>query len=340
MRSILVTGGAGFIGSHTVVELAKAGYRPIIVDDFSNSEHFVIERLEKIIGQPVVCYEQDFRDINRLSKVVTNESVAGIIHFAANIYVEESVKEPLKYYDNNVVGLIELLKYCEAADIENFVFSSSCTVYGEPDKLPVSEETPFKPANSPYGTTKQMGEYVLRDATRVSKKYNSLSLRYFNPMGAHESALIGELPRGIPSHLIPYVTQVAAGIREKLMVYGNDYPTTDGTCIRDYIHVVDLAKAHVKALSYLEEKPVAFHDFINVGTGTGTSVLQVIKTFEEATGQKLAYEIGPRRAGDLVSTYAAVDKATKELDWKTEKNLADGLIDAWRWQQSLENKDR
>mgnify|MGYP001404118858 CR=1 FL=1 len=338
MQTILVTGGAGFIGSHTVVELAQAGYRPIIVDDFSNSEHFVIERLEKIIGQPVVCYEQDYRDVAKLKEIIDKENVTGIIHFAAYLSVEESTKQPLKYYDNNVAGLIELLSFCENSPVRNIVFSSSCTVYGNPDKLPVSEDSPIKPATSPYGKTKQMGEDILRDATRVSENYNSLSLRYFNPIGAHESAQIGELPIGTPKHLVPYVTQVAAGLREKLIIYGDDYPTDDGTCIRDYIHVVDLAKAHVKALSYLQGKPVAFHDFINVGTGTGTSVLQVIKTFEEATGQKLPYEIGPRRAGDLVSTYAAVDKATKELNWKTEKSLADGLSDAWRWQQTLKKE--
>jgi UDP-glucose 4-epimerase len=338
MQTILVTGGAGFIGSHTVVELAQAGYRPIIVDDFSNSEHFVIERLEKILGQSVVCYEQDYRDVAKLKEVIDKEDVTGIIHFAAYKSVGESVEKPLEYYANNVSGLIDLLDLCENSPVKNFVFSSSCTVYGEPDKLPVTEDSPLKPAASPYGTTKQMGESILNDAASVSKNINGLSLRYFNPIGAHESALIGELPKGVPANLVPYVTQTAAGIREKLIVHGDDYQTDDGTCVRDYIHVVDLAKAHVKALSYLQGKPVAFHDFINVGTGTGTSVLEVIKTFEEATGQKLPYEVGPRRAGDLVSTYAAVDKATKELDWKTEKSLADGLSDAWRWQQTLKKE--
>jgi len=338
MQTILVTGGAGFIGSHTAIELAQAGYRPVIVDDFSNSEHFVVERLEKILGAPVVCYEQDYRDVTALKSVIDKEAVTGIIHFAAHKSVGESVEKPLKYYANNVAGLIDLLQLCEESAIKNFVFSSSCTVYGEPDKLPVTEDSPLKPAASPYGTTKQMGESILRDASAVSQTFNGLSLRYFNPIGAHESALIGELPKGVPANLVPYITQTAAGIQPKFTVLGNDYPTPDGTCIRDYIHVVDLAKAHVKALSYLEKQPVAFHDFINVGTGTGSSVLKVIKTFEKVTGQKLPYKFGPRRQGDLVSTYAAVNKANDELGWQSEKTLADGLRDAWRWQQSLAKK--
>ncbi|MEK7594278.1 MAG: UDP-glucose 4-epimerase GalE [Patescibacteria group bacterium] len=336
MNTILVTGGAGFIGSHTVVELVKAGYRPIIVDDFSNSEHFVIDRLEQILGTPVTYYEQDYRDTAKLKEVIVKEGVTGIIHFAAHKAVGESVEQPLKYYENNVVGLIELLELCTDSGVKHFVFSSSCTVYGEPDTLPVTEASALKPASSPYGSTKQMGETILNDFASVTKDFNALSLRYFNPIGAHESALIGELPKGVPANLIPLVTQAAAGIRDKLTVHGDDYDTPDGTCIRDYIHVVDLADAHVKALSYLEKQPATFHDFINVGTGKGSSVLEVIKTFEEVTGEKLTYEIGPRRAGDIVSTYAAVDKSAEDLGWKTEKTLADGLRDAWRWQQTLD----
>jgi UDP-glucose 4-epimerase len=336
MKTILVTGGAGFIGSHTVVELAQAGYRPIIVDDFSNSEHFVIERLKQLLGKPIVCYEQDYRDITKLARVVKDEAVSGIIHFAAFKSVGESVEEPLKYYDNNVAGLIKLLEFCERSALKHFVFSSSCTVYGEPDSLPVTEDSPIKPATSPYGSTKQMGEAIMNHSTLVSKRYNALSLRYFNPIGAHASALIGELPKGVPTNLVPFITQTAAGKRRKLTVHGNDYPTDDGTCVRDYIHVVDLAKAHVKALSYIEEKPAGFYDSVNVGTGVGSSVLEVVKAFEQVTGQKLAYTIGPRRAGDMVSTYAAVNKAKKTLGWQAEKTLDDALLDAWRWQQAID----
>jgi len=335
MKSVLVTGGAGFIGSHTVVELAAAGYKPVVVDDFSNSEKFVIERLEKLLGTKVAHYDFDYKDIGRLKQIVEKENVTGIIHFAAFKSVSESLERPLDYYSNNVGGLINLLAFCEGSPVENFVFSSSCTVYGEPDDLPVTEDSPLKPATSPYGATKQMGETITADAARVSQSFNALSLRYFNPIGAHESALIGELPKGVPANLVPFVTQTAAGIHDHVTVYGDDYSTPDGTCIRDYIHVVDLAKAHVKALAYVEKKPVAFYDFINVGTGKGSSVLEVIKTFEQVSGQKLPYEVGPRRAGDLVSTYASVVKASKELGWKAEKTLADGLADAWRWQQSL-----
>jgi UDP-glucose 4-epimerase len=333
MKTVLVTGGAGFIGSHTIVELAGAGYRPVIVDDFSNSEEFVIKRLEKLLGAKVAHYRQDYRDIAQLQAIIEAEKVEGIIHFAAYKSVNESVKNPLKYYDNNVVGLIKLLELCEQTAVKHFVFSSSCTVYGEPDSLPVSEESPMKPATSPYGATKQIGEMVVRDATGASRHINALSLRYFNPVGAHASALIGELPKGVPSNLVPLVTQTAAGLRKQFVVHGDDYPTADGTCIRDYVHVVDLAKAHVKALAYLEKQPAGFYDFINFGTGQGSSVLEVVKTFQEVTGQKLPYKLGPRRAGDMVSTYASVDKANRVLGWSAEKSLSDALADAWRWQQ-------
>lgn len=335
MANILVTGGAGFIGSHTVVELAAAGHKPVIIDNLVNSDRSVVERLEKIIGEPVIFYEQNFQDIPKLQQVVEKEQITGIIHFAAYKAVGESVQEPLKYYENNVAGLITLLDYMETSPVKNFVFSSSCTVYGNPDELPVTEDSPIKPAVSPYGATKQMDETILQDATTVTKQYNALSLRYFNPIGAHPSALIGELPKGVPANLVPFVTQTAAGIRDKLIVHGNDYDTPDGSCIRDYIHVVDLAKAHVKALEYLVSQPTQFYDVINVGTGQGSSVLEVIKTFEQETGLKLPYEIGPRRAGDVVSTYASVTKAQKVLGWQAEKTLAAALADAWRWQQTL-----
>jgi UDP-glucose 4-epimerase len=336
MQTILVTGGAGFIGSHTVVELVAAGYRPVIVDNHSNSEAGVIDRLSTLTKQPITFYEQDFQDIQRLSDIIVREKVSGIIHFAAYKAVNESVEKPLKYYQNNVAGLIGLLAYCtDTPAIKNIVFSSSCVVYGEPDSLPVTEDSPVKPAVSPYGTTKQMCESILRDITTVSSSMNALALRYFNPIGAHPSALIGELPRGIPANLVPFVTQTAAGLRPELTVYGNDYPTPDGSCIRDYIHVVDLARAHVKALDWLEKQPAACYETLNVGTGKGTSVLEIIRTFEEATGKHVPYIIGPRREGDIVSTYAGVEKAAELIGWRAEKDLITALTDAWYWQESL-----
>jgi UDP-glucose 4-epimerase len=339
MQTILVTGGAGFIGSHTVVELAQAGYRPIIIDNFANSERSVIKNISKLAGQDIRCYEQDCQDTAKLQKVLDQEDVSGIIHFAAYKSVSESVRLPLKYYENNVSGFIRLLGLLEESPkIKHFVFSSSCTVYGEPEKLPLREDCPVHPATSPYGATKQMCEAILVDACETSQHINAMSLRYFNPIGAHPSALIGELPKGVPDNLVPYVTQVAAGLRKTLTVNGDDYPTPDGSCIRDYIHVVDLAKAHVNALRYLERQPKKFYDVVNVGTGKGSSVLEVIKVFEQATGQKLRYKIGPRRPGDTDATFASVDKARRVLGWKAEKTLADALADAWRWQQSLSKK--
>jgi len=334
--NILVTGGAGFIGSHTVVELVNAGYNPIIIDNFNNSEHFVIKRLEAITSRPIKVYEFDYADIPKTKQVLINEDIAAIIHFAAYKQVEESVKEPLKYYQNNVAGLVNFLKLInDLGKASRFVFSSSCTVYGEPDKLPVSEESPTKPAISPYGSSKQMAETIIRDLALSSPHLGALSLRYFNPIGAHPSSLIGELPKGVPANLVPYITQAAAGLRDSLTVFGDDYPTTDGSCVRDYIHVVDLAKAHVQALNYLETKPAGFYDVFNIGTGQGSSVLEVIKTFETVSGVKLNYKIGPKRQGDVISTYASVNKANKLLGWKAEKSLADALIDAWHWQQNI-----
>jgi UDP-glucose 4-epimerase len=335
MKNVLVTGGAGFIGSHTVVELAAAGYRPIIVDNFSNSEKQVLEGLSQITGQDIVCYEQDYRDQAKLAAIFKNESVDGVIHFAAYKAVGESVEQPLKYYSNNVAGLVGLLETMENSGVPRLIFSSSCTVYGNPDKVPVTEDSPVKPPASPYGATKQMGEAIIKDAVSASKNLRALALRYFNPIGAHPSAKIGELPLGVPNCLVPYITQTAAGIREQLTVNGDDYETPDGTCIRDYIHVVDLAKAHVKALEYIADKPGGLYDYINFGTGKGSSVLDVIKTFEEVSGVQLPYKIGPRRDGDTVSVYADVDKARKMLGWKTEKTLKEALADAWRWQQTL-----
>jgi UDP-glucose 4-epimerase len=335
MRNILVTGGAGFIGSHTVIELINTGYYPVIIDNFSNSEKSVLPALKKITGQQITYYEGDFQDQKLLAKVFSKEKIDGVIHFAAFKAVGESVEKPLKYYRNNVAGLVSLLEVMEQDKLPNLVFSSSCTVYGEPDKLPITEDSPIKPAASPYGATKQMCEVVIHDATVVSKNLRSLSLRYFNPIGAHSSALIGELPIGTPANLVPFVTQAAAGIRKELTVFGSDYPTPDGTCIRDYIHVVDLAKAHVKALQHVAKQSPGYYDTCNVGTGHGSSVFEVIKTFENATGQKVPYKIGSRRLGDIINIYAAMGKSKKMLDWEAEKTLADALKDAWRWQQTL-----
>lgn len=336
-KSVLVTGGCGFIGSHTVVELVSSGYRPVIVDNFSNSEPSVLDNLKKLTGVKLQFYEGDYQDKALLTKIIKTESIDSIIHFAAYKAVGESVKNPLKYYANNVGGLITLLDIVEASDqISSFVFSSSCTVYGEADELPLTEESPIKPAASPYGATKQMGENILRDTTLASNHLRSLSLRYFNPIGAHPTALIGELPRGVPSILVPFITQSVAGWRNELTVFGNDYPTPDGTCIRDYIHVVDLAKAHVKALEHVDNQPFGSYDVCNIGTGTGSSVLEVISTFEKVTNQKVPYKIGPRRPGDIVSSYANVDKSYSLLGWKAEKNLGNALKDAWRWQQTLD----
>src|SRR3989344_1892482 len=335
MRNILVTGGAGFIGSHTVVELVNAGYQPVIIDNFSNSEKSVLAGLEKIVGQKLKVYEGQYQDKKLLNDVFKKKKISGVIHFAASKSVGESVAKPLHYYRNNVAGLVVLLEAMEQAKVPNLVFSSSCTVYGEPDKLPITEESPLKPAVSPYGATKQMSEVIIADTTKISKNLRSMSLRYFNPIGAHKSALIGELPRGVPSNLVPFIAQTAAGERKELVVYGDDYDTPDGTCIRDYIHVVDLAKAHVSALDHLLRKPASYYGTFNIGSGKGHSVLEIINTFEKVTGQKVPYKIGLRRAGDVVKVYAGVQKAQKVLGWKAEKSLSEALADAWRWQKTL-----
>lgn len=336
MNTILVTGGAGFIGSHTVIALIEAGYDAVIVDDLSNSQASVIDALQSLCGRQIPFYQQSFQNIPALHKIIDTHAINGVIHFAAFKAVGESVHEPLRYYDNNVAGFIKFLQLCETIPtLKHIVFSSSCTVYGEPEALPVIEINPFKPASSPYGAAKQMSETILRDSTIVKSSHNSLALRYFNPIGAHSSARIGELPRGTPANLVPFITQTAAGLRTTLTVYGNDYPTPDGTCIRDYIHVTDLAEAHVKALSWLEKQAAGIHDAINIGTGQGNSVLEVITTFEEVTGIKVPYQIGPRRQGDLVNIYASVDKAQSLIDWHAKKSLSSALLDAWHWQQSI-----
>ncbi|MBC7384036.1 MAG: UDP-glucose 4-epimerase GalE [Bacteroidia bacterium] len=337
---ILVTGGTGYIGSHTIVELINAGFDVCTIDNFDNSYPNVLDNLKKITGKTIEFDEVDIRDKYALKKYFSEKpDIEAVIHFAANKAVGESVKFPLKYYENNVGGTINLLLAMQKADINNIVFSSSCTVYGEAQP-PVDENTAIPIANSPYGNTKQICEEILSDQSDAVNLH-VVALRYFNPVGAHESALIGELPIGIPNNLVPFITQTAIGKRESLTVFGNDYPTPDGTNIRDYIHVVDLAIAHVAAIKYLLNKKYssAFSVF-NLGTGKGNSVLEVIKTFEAVSGQKLAYQIGSRRAGDVVQTYAACNKAWNELGWKTERSLEDSMRTAWKWEQHLKNSEK
>lgn len=336
-KTILVVGGAGYIGSHTFVEFLNAGYDAAVIDNFSNAEHKVIARLKELTGTDVRLYEGDCNDRNFMEQVFRKETgVCGVIHFAAFKAVGESVREPLKYYQNNIGSTLVLLETMIRHQVELFVFSSSCTVYGQPDQLPVTELTPKKQAQSPYGNTKRICEEIIEDCVASGAPIKAVMLRYFNPIGAHPSALIGELPLGVPNNLVPFVTQTVAGIREKLTVFGNDYKTPDGTCIRDYIHVVDLAKAHVKALNFLlSVKTKSHYDLINVGTGKGNSVMEVIKTFEKVTGKRVNHEIGPRREGDVEAVYANADKAKKVIGWEAGLTLEDALKDAWNWQKSL-----
>lgn len=336
MQQILITGGAGYIGSHTAVALVNAGFEPIIIDNFSNSNKNVLEGLEKILDRPVKCYEGDCNDQRVLERIFGENSISGVIHFAASKAVGESTKIPLTYYRNNINSLIVLLETMAEFGVKDIVFSSSCTVYGQPDELPVKESTPRKEAESPYGNTKKICEDILMDHVKSGAASRVIALRYFNPIGAHPSALIGELPLGVPANLVPFVTQTGAGIREKITVFGDDYDTPDGTCVRDYIHVMDLADAHVKAIQYLSSKEDNFFDLFNVGTGNGNSVMEVVKAFEKVSGKPLNYEIGPRRAGDIEKVWANTDKVTNVLGWKPEFGLEDALKDAWNWQLSLE----
>jgi UDP-glucose 4-epimerase len=335
---ILVTGGTGYIGSHTVVELHNAGHEVVAIDNFDNSYPDVLDNIEKITGKKVVFQKVDIRDKKALTDfMVSQKGIDAVIHFAAFKAVGESVQNPLKYYENNVGGTVNLLCAMEAAGISQIAFSSSCTVYGEANP-PVDENTAKPEAQSPYGNTKQICEEVLFDYTKASN-LKVVSLRYFNPVGAHDSALIGELPIGVPNNLVPFITQTAIGKREVLTVFGNDYPTIDGTCIRDYIHVVDLAKAHVKAIEFLEQKKYTeAYSVFNLGTGQGNSVLEVIQSFEKVTGVKVNYKIGPRRGGDVIQIYANCDKATKVLGWKTERDLDNCMQTAWAWEKHLAQK--
>ena len=338
-KKIIVTGGAGFIGSHTVVELNNAGYEPIIIDNFENSYPIAIEGVEKIIGKKVKLYKIDCRDAKALSSVFMEEKeLYGVIHFAANKAVGESTRDPLKYYDNNLQGLVVLLREMNNHKIFRLVFSSSCTVYGIPEELPVRETLETKRPASPYGNTKRISEEIIEDYVSSNPDFGAISLRYFNPIGAHKSSLIGELPIGVPNNLVPFITQTAAGLRDELTVFGSDYDTPDGTCIRDYIHVVDLAKAHVKALVAFEKLNLkGKNEIFNLGTGKGNTVLEVIKTFEKISGLKLKYRIGERRSGDVPKIYGEVKKANSMLDWKAELSLEDSITDAWNWQKNLKN---
>ncbi|MBT8286396.1 MAG: UDP-glucose 4-epimerase GalE [Bacteroidia bacterium] len=338
MDKILVTGGLGFIGSHTVVELHNKGYEVLIIDDLSNSEIETIARIQSITGKQPLFEQIDLKVESEVKRVFEKHNdIKGVIHFAASKAVGESMDKPLEYYENNINALVYVLKAVRRLSFKNFIFSSSCTVYGEADAMPITEDAPVKPAESPYGNTKQMGEEIIRDLCRAERDFSAYSLRYFNPIGAHESGKLGELPIGIPANLIPFITQTAAGIREELSVFGDDYNTPDGTCIRDYIHVVDLAKAHIIALERLidETKTEKNYDVFNLGTGRGNSVLEVIKAFESVTNQKLNYKITKRRSGDIVQAYADTTKANDVLGWKAEMSLETALLHSWQWQQHL-----
>jgi UDP-glucose 4-epimerase len=337
-KKVLVTGGTGYIGSHTTVELQKAGYEVMIVDNLSNSNISVIEGIEKITGIRPAFSQTDCNDREGLEKVITDHpGIVGIIHFAASKAVGESVQKPLLYYRNNLVSLINLLELMPRYAIRGLVFSSSCTVYGQPDQLPVTEDAPIKPAMSPYGNTKQINEEIIRDTIYAGAPFKSILLRYFNPIGAHPSAEIGELPLGIPQNLVPYLTQTAAGIRPELNVFGADYDTPDGSCIRDYINVVDLAKAHVTAIHRLTDDPSVGEalEIFNLGTGNGVSVLELIRTFEQSTGVKVPHKIVGRREGDIEKVWANPQHANEVLGWKAQETLEDTLRSAWQWQKKL-----
>ena len=330
---ILVTGGLGYIGSHTVVELIEQGKQVLLVDDLSNSSLQVLEGIQKITDQTVDFLELDIKEAHKVKTLFEDyPQINGVIHFAAAKAVGESVQSPLKYYKNNVGSLLNLLEYLPPH--AHFIFSSSCTVYGDAEQQPIVENSPLKRPKAPYGNTKKIGEEVLEDYTRSQRKFKALSLRYFNPIGAHESGYIGETPKGIPQNLVPYITQAAIGKIPPLMVFGDDYPTPDGTCIRDYIHVVDLARAHVAALAYLDDASQSIpYEVFNIGTGKGHSVLEVLASFERVSGKKLDYSIGPRRSGDIITAYAAIEKVLERFDWSPKYSLDDAVRSAWVWEQ-------
>jgi UDP-glucose 4-epimerase len=338
-KKILVTGGTGYIGSHTTVELIEEGFDAIIIDNLYNSEADVVDRIHKITGIKPPLEVLDLCDQEKLDRFIQkHKDISAIIHFAAYKAVGESVNKPLDYYRNNLLSLVNMLELMKRYGIPNLVFSSSCTVYGQPEKLPVNEDSPLQPATSPYGNTKQIGETIIRDTTVSEKNIKAISLRYFNPIGAHPSALIGELPKGVPENLVPYLTQTGYGIREELKVFGDDYNTPDGSCIRDYLHVVDLAKAHVVAIRRLiEAKNKTDYEVFNLGTGKGVSVLEAIKSFERVSGIKLKYRIVGRRAGDIEKIWADPTYANKELGWKTLSSLDEAMKTAWDWEKNIRN---
>jgi UDP-glucose 4-epimerase len=339
-KKILVTGGTGYIGSHTAVELIEEGFEVIIIDNLYNSDATVIDRIEKITGVRPELEVFDLCDKEKTEQFfIKNKNISAVIHFAAYKAVGESVNKPLEYYRNNLLSLVNLLGAMKQNGVSDFVFSSSCTVYGQPEKLPVTEDAPLQPATSPYGNTKQIGEAIIRDTTVSDKNINAIALRYFNPIGAHPSALIGELPRGVPENLVPYITQTGYGLRDELKVFGNDYNTPDGSCVRDYLHVVDLAKAHVVAVKRLTEgKNKKNFEVFNLGTGTGVSVLEAIKSFEKVSGIKLKYKIVDRRAGDIEKIWADPSFANNELGWKTLSSLDEAMKTAWDWEQAVRRK--
>ncbi len=340
MDKILVTGGLGFIGSHTVVELQNEGYEVVIIDNLSNSSIEVLDGITAITGKAPTFEKLDLKEkLSVESFFKKHNDIKGVIHFAASKAVGESVNEPLLYYENNISTLVYILKELKKLPEASFIFSSSCTVYGQADELPITENAPVKQAESPYGNTKQIGEEIISDTCKVTPSLKAIALRYFNPVGSHESAKIGELPIGVPQNLVPFITQTAIGLREQLSVFGDDYPTPDGTCIRDYIHVVDLAKAHVIALGrLLKNKHKANYETFNLGTGTGSSVLEVIHSFEKVSGKKLNYKIVGRREGDIVSAYADTTKANNELGWKAQLTLDDAMRSAWKWEQVVRSR--
>jgi UDP-glucose 4-epimerase len=335
-KKVVVTGGLGFIGSHTVVELQNEGFEVVIVDNLSNSSEEVLKGIVAITGKTPQFEKMDLREKASVQDFFKkHHDVSGVIHFAASKAVGESVENPLLYYENNINALVYILQELQEKEEANFIFSSSCTVYGQAEKMPITEDASIQIAMSPYGNTKQIGEEIITDVTKVTN-INAILLRYFNPIGAHPTAEIGELPIGVPQNLVPFITQTGFGLRKELSVYGDDYPTPDGTCIRDYIHVVDLAKAHVVALQrLLHKKNEAKVETFNLGTGTGSSVLEVITTFEKVSGQKLPYKIVARREGDITSAYANTDKANAVLGWKAKSTLEDALTSAWKWEQKI-----
>ncbi|MCL6274798.1 UDP-glucose 4-epimerase GalE [Muricauda sp. 2012CJ35-5] len=334
---ILVTGGLGFIGSHTVVELQNEGFEVVIIDNLSNSSEDVLDGIESITGKKPHFEKMDLRDKPKVHEFFQKyNDLEGVIHFAASKAVGESVEQPLLYYENNLGVLVYLLQELTQKGKSSFIFSSSCTVYGQADTLPITEDAPVKPAESPYGNTKQIGEEIIRDTCGVNPNLSAIALRYFNPIGAHPSVKIGELPLGVPQNLVPYITQTGMGLREQLSVFGDDYPTEDGTCIRDYIHVVDVAKAHVVALQrLLQNKNEQNYEVFNLGTGKGSSVLEVINSFEKVSGEKLNYKIVDRRAGDVIQAYADTAKANDVLGWKALSTLDDSMKSAWEWEQKV-----